>query len=187
MKNGKKNFIFIFLSVILFLSGCTTSDTKDSIDLKVFKTGDIYCYEGLEWGISKEEFEAKKGILLKEYHSTIPTRFIADSEFTLWDSKGIQTFEFIENKFTSVSYDFFEDDNDLHDLSKKLLSELESIYGKCDDELEMKMWSGKGYRWMNYNEDNSRTTLQLHCTGDEKKMTHITLTVAYMDPAPEEE
>lgn len=175
--------IALTISVSIILGGCTPSGSKDTIDLGVFKTGDIYCYKGLEWGITKKEVEKKIGMTLTEYHPTIPERYVTDEELSLWDIKGTPMFEFIEDKFTSVSFDFSDDENDLQELSNKLLNELVKIYGQYDDELEMKIQSGKGYRWMNYSEDKSLTTLQLHCIGDEKKISRVTLTVAYMDPA----
>lgn len=175
------SIILLMISSLLF-SSCSldsASEIKDSIDLKDFKSGDAYCYKGLDWGISKEDVEKNLSISL---HDIGAFKYeTEDNEVSLFGYKGIQSFEFINNELTTVYFIFADEKGNLQELLDKTVGKFKENYGEHDDLLEMQTHEGEIYRWINYNDDKTSTSLQVQGTGKKNSIEQVMIAVTFMD------
>ena len=162
----------LLIAVILLgsLAGCGKSaETETEVDLADFKTGDVFCYKGLEWMSSKEEVEKSLSYTFQDKsrvkQSETRTLYYRSEPVHLFETEGVQQFQFKDKELQLVAFEFrnTEENGDLSKFFAKVLDELTKLYGDYQESVNKERVIGlmEGYKWLIENDDGSRNTMQL--------------------------
>lgn len=169
--------VFLILIFILGLLIYFTQKPKDTLKLADFKTGETYCYQGIQWRTAETEVEKALGISLKP-NSAAPNLYTAGnliySGYTIpctlsFNAQGLNSIDF---QFPSVEGD---SSADYSNVEEKIINAFEKEYGEFTKQNEQTLIDGRNLRstkWFS-EEDDLTSYLFVDAYYDSQRVTDL--------------
>lgn len=142
---------------------------------------DQFCYQGIDWGILKEDLESELGIELEPIMPSVPVYLTGNQKVHLYEVNGTVMYE-LRPDFRSVHFNFKTDEEAF---LNRVLDALTSEYGEYEVS-SFGQEQRKGYRWFRPDQDDPQTSIQVQTSYDQNTLTDVDIFVGRIINSEEE-